>query len=31
LAWVLFVITLVLSLLVLWSSKRWVHYIGMNR
>jgi multiple sugar transport system permease protein len=31
LAWVLFAIILMLSLLILWSSTRWVHYIGMNR
>jgi multiple sugar transport system permease protein len=30
LAWVLFAIVLVFSLLILWSSKRWVHYIGTN-
>jgi multiple sugar transport system permease protein len=30
LAWVLFAIVLVFSLFILWSSKRWVHYIGTN-
>jgi multiple sugar transport system permease protein len=29
-AWVLFAIVLVFSLFILWSSKRWVHYIGTN-
>jgi len=30
-AWILFAITLSLSLLVMWTSKRWVHYEGGER
>lgn len=30
-AWILFAITLSLSLLVIWSGKRWVHYEGGER
>ncbi|HEY3265855.1 MAG TPA: sugar ABC transporter permease [Armatimonadota bacterium] len=30
-AWILFAITLSLSLVVMWSSKRWVHYEGGDR